>query len=93
MKPFKILPLLAIAFSVMSCNDNNEDNYTVITETYPAVLAEFGSSVDLSNLANYANQTVPAYITKDNSALNPISNKLIPGVDVNSFNNTTCSGT
>jgi cytochrome c peroxidase len=75
MKPIKILPFLAIAFSVMSCNDNNEDNYTAITETYPAVLAEFGSSVDLNNLANYANQTVPAYITKDNSALNPISNK------------------
>jgi cytochrome c peroxidase len=75
MKAFKILPFLAIAFSVMSCNDNNEDDYTAITETYPAVLAEFGSSVDLNNLANYANQTVPAYITKDNSALNPISNK------------------
>jgi len=75
MKPIKILPFLAIAFSVMSCNDNNDDNYTTITETYPAVLAEFGSSVDLNNLANYANQTVPTYITKDNSALNPISNK------------------
>jgi cytochrome c peroxidase len=75
MKAIKILPFLAIAFSVMSCNDNNEDNYTAITETYPAVLAEFGSSVDLNNLANYANQTVPAYITKNNSALNPISNK------------------
>jgi cytochrome c peroxidase len=75
MKPIKILPFLAIAFSVMSCNDNNEDDYTAITETYPAIQAEFGNSVDLNNLANYANQTVPAYITKNNSALNPISNK------------------
>lgn len=75
MKPIKILPFLAIAFSVVSCNDSNEDSYTAITETYPAVQAEFGNSVDLNNLANYANQTVPAYITKDNSALNPISNK------------------
>jgi len=75
MKAFKILPFLAIAFSVVSCNDSNEDSYTAITETYPAVQAEFGNSVDLNNLANYANQTVPAYITKDNSALNPISNK------------------
>jgi cytochrome c peroxidase len=75
MKAFKILPFLAIAISVVSCNDSNEDNYTAITETYPAVQAEFGNSVDLNNLANYANQTVPTYITKDNSALNPISNK------------------
>ena len=75
MKPIKILPFLAVAFSVMSCNDNNEDGYTAITETYPAVKAEFGSSVDLNNLANYANQTVPAYITKNNSLLNPITDK------------------
>ena len=75
MKPIKILTVLAIVFLVVSCNTNDEENYTPITETYSAVQAEFGSSVDLNNLANYANQTVPAYITKDNSALNPISNK------------------
>ncbi len=75
MKPVKILPFLAIAFLVISCNDNNEENYTSIIETYPAVRAEFGSSVDLNNLANYANQTVPAYITKNNGILNPITDK------------------
>lgn len=75
MKPFKILPFLAIAFLVISCNNNNEENYTSIIETYPAVRAEFGSSVDLSNLDNYANQTVPAYITKNNGILNPITDK------------------
>lgn len=75
MKPFKILPLFVIVFSVLSCNKTDEEIYTPITEIYPAVNAEFGSSVDLNNLANYANQTVPAYINKDNSALNPISDK------------------
>ena len=75
MKLVKILPFLAIAFLVISCNDNNEENYTSIIETYPAVRAEFGSSVDLNNLANYANQTVPAYITKNNGILNPITDK------------------
>ena len=75
MKPFKILPLFVVVFSVLSCNNTDEENYTPITETYPAVQAEFGSSVDLNNLANYANQTVPAYITKDNSLLNPITDK------------------
>ena len=70
----KSISILIIAFLVLSCN-NNEESYTAIPVTYPAVQAEFGNTVDLNNLANYANQTVPAYITKDNSALNPISNK------------------
>jgi cytochrome c peroxidase len=69
------ISFLIIAFLVLSCNNNNEDVYTAVPETYPAVQAEFGNSLDLNNLANYASQTVPAYITKDNSALNPISNK------------------
>jgi cytochrome c peroxidase len=29
------------------------------------------NKIDLNNLSNYANQTVPAYITKDNTAGNP----------------------
>ena len=65
--------ILAITFSLLSCN--KDDVYTSIPETYPAVQAEFGNSIDLNNLANYANQTIPAYITKDNGGLNPISNK------------------
>ena len=75
MKLIKILQFCTIVLSLSSCNDNDEETYTEIIATYPAVEAEFGSSVDLNNLANYANQSVPAYITKDNSTLNPISNK------------------
>ena len=75
MKLSKILKFLAIVVTLSSCNDNDEGTYTAITESYPAVEAEFGSSVDLNNLANYANQTIPTYITKDNSVLNPISDK------------------
>jgi cytochrome c peroxidase len=33
------------------------------------------NKIDLNNLSNYANQTVPAYITKDNTAGNPITDK------------------
>lgn len=75
MKLLQILQFCAIVVTLSSCNDNDEENYTTITPSYPAVEAEFGSSVDLNNLANYANQTVPSYITKDNSGLNPISDK------------------
>lgn len=77
MKLSKILQLCAIVATLTSCNNNDGETYTPlpIIGSYPAVEAEFGSSVDLNNLANYANQSVPAYITKDNSALNQISDK------------------
>lgn len=75
MKLTKILQFCAIIVILSSCNDNEEETYTNIMASYPAVEAEFGSSVDLNNLANYANQIIPTYITKDNSGLNPISDK------------------
>jgi cytochrome c peroxidase len=74
MKLSKIIQFCAIVVTLSSCT-NNDENYTPISESYPAVEAEFGSSVDLNNLANYANQTIPGYITKDNSAINLISDK------------------
>ena len=57
-----------------SCSDNSDDNYEEVP-TYPFVEAEFGTSIDLKNLANYANQTVPTYITKNNSQGNLITDK------------------
>ena len=62
---------LALA-SLWSCSNNNSDNYV---DPYANVKATFGTTVDLDNLANYANQTIPAYITKDNTAGNSITNK------------------
>jgi cytochrome c peroxidase len=73
MKNQIILSLLAL-FGLASCSNNSDDNYEEVT-TYPFVEAEFGSSIDLQNLANYANQAVPAYITKNNAQGNIISNK------------------
>ncbi|SEP62367.1 cytochrome-c peroxidase [Flavobacterium urocaniciphilum] len=72
LKPFLIF---AIGIIAISCNNDDPESYTSITQSYPAVEAEFGSSVDLNNLANYANQNIPSYITKDNSGLNPITDK------------------
>jgi cytochrome c peroxidase len=64
MKLTKILQFCAIVVTLSSCNDNDEGNYTNITVSYPAVEAEFGSSVDLNNLANYANQAIPSTLQK-----------------------------
>jgi cytochrome c peroxidase len=73
MKNQIILSLLAL-FGLASCSNNSDDNYEEVT-TYPFVEAEFGSSIDLENLANYANQAVPTYITKNNAQGNIISDK------------------
>ena len=59
--------VLSIAFAV-SCTKNNSSG------NYPAVAAKFSGKIDLNKLANYANQTKPAYITKDNTGANAISN-------------------
>ena len=72
MKNYVAISLLGILF-LTSCTNNSEEDYEDVT-SYPFVEAEFGSSVNLDNLDNYANQSVPAYITKNNSQGNLITN-------------------
>ncbi|WP_162128231.1 cytochrome-c peroxidase [Flavobacterium phycosphaerae] len=67
----KWISLLAVA-SLWSCSSNSSDDYV---DPYANVKATFGTKIDLDNLANYANQTIPTYITKDNGMANPITNK------------------
>ena len=64
-----ILPCVIALLFLLSC----EKEATVITES--AVIRTFKGAIDLENLANYANQTIPAYITKDNTSGNPITDK------------------
>jgi len=64
-----ILPCVIALLSLLSC----EKEATVITES--AVIHTFKGAIDLDNLAKYANQTIPAYITKDNTSGNPITDK------------------
>ncbi|WP_293890358.1 cytochrome c peroxidase [Flavobacterium sp.] len=54
-----------------SCNSSSSD----YIDPYANIKVTFGTTIDLENLANYANQTIPTYITKDNTAGNPISDK------------------
>ena len=61
-----------IAISLLSCS-NHENNST--TDLYPNVTAIFSGKIDLNNLNNYANQSKPTYITKDNTTGNPITDK------------------
>jgi cytochrome c peroxidase len=53
----------------VACSKDNDS-----TASYPNIESAFGSNINLNQLANYAAQARPAYITKDNSGANPITN-------------------
>jgi cytochrome c peroxidase len=72
MKNIASLLLLTCTLALSSCSSNDSSDYTAV-DLYPNVTAKFAGKLDLINLANYANQTIPAYITKDNIAGNPIT--------------------
>ncbi len=73
MKPITLLPTLFIAailtINGLGCKKNNSSE-----ESYLAIKTKFGSRIDPANLANYASQGKPAYILKDNTAGNNITN-------------------
>jgi len=73
MRKYLVTAIIVTTIFALSCkkNDNNGSNNT---QSYPAILAAFGSNIDLGNLSNYASQTRPTYITKDNTAGNVITN-------------------
>jgi len=70
---FKKLFIVLTPCFFISCSGDDAEYIPV--DTYPNVTAAFGDKIDLENLANYANQGIPAYITKDNTAGNPITDK------------------
>jgi cytochrome c peroxidase len=70
----QLMILFSSLFLFTSCSKSSDENYVPI-ETYPNVTTAFGNNINLSNLANYANQTIPTYITKSNVGSNLISNK------------------
>jgi cytochrome c peroxidase len=71
----KIILLCGIYLFLISCNSEEDNYYNITTELYPNVEATFGSTINLENLDNYANQAIPNYITKDNTNGNPINDK------------------
>ena len=66
-KTLFLLAVITSIFIAVSCSKSKIGNY-------PAVEAKFGANINLNQLANYANQSKPAYITKDNTGANPITN-------------------
>ncbi len=68
----KILLYFVFGYIFVSCNKT--DDYQPIASN-PNVTATFGAKIDLNNLYNYANQSIPSYITKNNLGGNPITDK------------------
>lgn len=67
---------LLCAFTLVlftSCSDDTSNQITTST----SIAFDFSDylNIDFNNLSNYAFQTTPAYITKDNTVANPITNE------------------
>ncbi len=98
MKPsssiFKVMILTGILVSTLyACNENSP----AAVDSYPAIKAAFGTTIDPLNLPNYEAQTKPAYITKENTTSNPITNEgatlgrvLFYDVNLSIDNNISC---
>lgn len=67
--------VLVFAVFFISCSKNDDSSAYSNVDLYPNVTAAFSGKIDLNKLQNYANQTVPTYITKDNTIGNAITDK------------------
>lgn len=67
--------LLTVPVFFTYCGSENINEGTSTTESYPNVSATFGNNINLNSLENYSIQTIPSYITKDNTLSNPITDK------------------
>ena len=72
MKKLTSLMYLGSILTLFACSNSTDID---TTDSYPNVITAFAGKIDLNNLYNYANQSKPAYITKDNTAGNPITDK------------------
>lgn len=80
----KYVLLLAVPL-MFACSDDEKDTETTPTinnnggtnnpTSYPTIESKFAGTIDLNSLDNYAAQSAPAYITKDNTSGNPITDK------------------
>ena len=64
--------IVSLVILLVACS--KADTAATGQTVYTAVATAFGAQIDLNNLANYAAQSKPAYITKDNTGNNPIIN-------------------
>ena len=66
-----LVAFLTSALLVQSCKKTKTDN----TQTPSAIETTFKGSIDLNHLQNYAGQSIPTYIRKDNTGANLLTDK------------------
>ncbi len=71
-KNWLFIPLTAM---VLACSDSDYESELPVVTDQDAILAQFQGRIDLTDLPNYADQDIPAYISKDNTEDNPITNQ------------------
>lgn len=64
---------ISVLLTLASCHD---DETTTNSSIYSSISNTFGNNLHIYSPLNYANQSVPNYITKDNGTLNPINDKI-----------------
>lgn len=69
------LYVLFFAVFFISCTKSDVSSSYANIDPYPNVTTSFSGKIDLNKLQNYANQTIPTYITKDNTVGNTITDK------------------
>lgn len=70
MKKSPILYALGLVLLLGGCNQE-----TTAPVSNSAIIEAFGTKIDSNNLLNYANQSIPNYIRKDNTGANPITDE------------------
>ena len=75
----KLLAALFFLAMLSACGGNNSDTEEIeeMEEEVEqsAITQTFGGRIDMDNLPNYANQTIPNYINKDNTGSNRITDE------------------
>ena len=70
-----ILAVFAVGLVLLLSSCGEQETETTAPVTNSAISEVFGTKIDPSNLPNYASQTIPNYIRKDNTGANPITNE------------------
>lgn len=71
-RQLSVLLLLVFVTGILLVSCKKE---TPTVQAISAVEATFNGNIDLNHLENYANQTIPGYITKDNTGSNVLTDK------------------
>jgi cytochrome c peroxidase len=75
MKKANLMLVSIVVMMISSCSKNDSTTDYSTIDPYPNVTKAFSGKIDLTKLLNYQNQPIPAYINRDNTNGNEITDK------------------